>query len=316
MEDNNTVLRYPGGKSRAIDFLINYIPKFKEYREPFVGGASIFLAVKQKFGNDKKYIINDLYTEVYNFWKICQNNPSEIINKIITFKNLYKDQYNEGRLLFQYLSMNKYKFSDIERAASFFIINRSSFSGMSKGYSDDAFKNRFTESSIENLTRLVNSDMFKGVEIYNFDYQNIVEFLLTDEYNHEDVTVVCDPPYYSATSSKLYGKDNKFDNLHLRFDHMRFASVMKNCSYNWLITYDDSQFIRKLFDWANIIEFDLVYGMGGQKSIHNTNGKTKIGKELLLSNMDINSVKPKQIISKSNRKILLDHKQRTIDDAW
>lgn len=33
-------LRYPGGKSKAIKFIAPLIPKFKEYREPFLGGGS------------------------------------------------------------------------------------------------------------------------------------------------------------------------------------------------------------------------------------------------------------------------------------
>jgi site-specific DNA-adenine methylase len=39
-------LRYPGGKSRAIKFITQLIPEFKEYREPFVGGGSVFVYLK------------------------------------------------------------------------------------------------------------------------------------------------------------------------------------------------------------------------------------------------------------------------------
>ena len=35
-------LRYPGGKSRAIEKIIPLIPAFEEFREPFVGGGSVF----------------------------------------------------------------------------------------------------------------------------------------------------------------------------------------------------------------------------------------------------------------------------------
>ena len=41
-------LRYPGGKSKAIDFLMRYLPEdFSEYREPFMGGGSMFFYIKQ-----------------------------------------------------------------------------------------------------------------------------------------------------------------------------------------------------------------------------------------------------------------------------
>ena len=53
-------LRYPGGKSKAIDQIAEYIPdSFSEYREPFVGGGSVFIYLKQKFPHFK-FWINDL----------------------------------------------------------------------------------------------------------------------------------------------------------------------------------------------------------------------------------------------------------------
>ena len=63
-------LRYPGGKSKALKNIIPQIPSdIQEYREPFVGGGSVFLAVKQKFGDQvKRYWINDLNYNLYCFW--------------------------------------------------------------------------------------------------------------------------------------------------------------------------------------------------------------------------------------------------------
>ncbi len=43
-------LRYPGGKSKAIKQISEYLPqKFSELREPFVGGGSVFIYLKQKY---------------------------------------------------------------------------------------------------------------------------------------------------------------------------------------------------------------------------------------------------------------------------
>ena len=53
-------LRYSGGKSRVVKIIAPLIPEFDEYREPFVGGGSVFVYLKQKYPN-KKYWINDLY---------------------------------------------------------------------------------------------------------------------------------------------------------------------------------------------------------------------------------------------------------------
>ena len=83
-------LRYPGGKSRALKRILPLIPEFEEYREPMVGGGSVFFAVKQKWP-DKKYWINDKNKELYLFWKYCKESPDSISpEKVILFniKNL------------------------------------------------------------------------------------------------------------------------------------------------------------------------------------------------------------------------------------
>ncbi|MDD2344989.1 MAG: DNA adenine methylase [Bacteroidales bacterium] len=36
-------LRYPGGKSRAVSLISQILPEFDEFREPFLGGGSVFI---------------------------------------------------------------------------------------------------------------------------------------------------------------------------------------------------------------------------------------------------------------------------------
>lgn len=53
-------LRYPGGKSRSVCRISQIIPDFDEFREPFLGGGSVFIYAKQKFPK-KKFWVNDIY---------------------------------------------------------------------------------------------------------------------------------------------------------------------------------------------------------------------------------------------------------------
>ncbi|MBX0310482.1 MAG: DNA adenine methylase, partial [Sulfurihydrogenibium sp.] len=92
----------------------------------------------------------------------------------------------------------------------------------------------------------------------------------------EDVFIFLDPPYYSTIKSKLYGKNG---DLHLNFDHERFASNMKKCQHLWLITYDDCIEIRELFSFAYIYPWELQYGMNNYRQ-----GNAKKGKELFIAN--------------------------------
>lgn len=54
---------------------------------------------------------------------------------------------------------------------------------------------------------------------------------------------------------------------------------MKNCEHKWLITYDDSEYIRELFSFANIIPWNLMYGIRNV-----TETSDQMGKELFISN--------------------------------
>lgn len=258
-------LRYPGGKSRAIRKISSLIPEFEEFREPFVGGGSLFIYLKQKYPQ-KKFWINDLYQPLFKFWDMCQRGLDEVIAQV----SKWRHQFSEGKSLRKYLTDNYPKFNEIEKASAFFILNRITFSGTSEsgGYSEQAFRNRFTLSSIERLKEL--REILPGTKITNFDYQKVVEA------GGKDVFIFLDPPYYSTAKSALYGKNG---NLHKSFDHGHFAGVMHKCNHKWLITYDDSKFVREIFSFANIISWDLTYGMRNV-----TSNSNQIGKELFISN--------------------------------
>lgn len=42
-------LRYPGGKSRAVEKIAGLIPVFEEFREPLVSGGSVFFIKNKSF---------------------------------------------------------------------------------------------------------------------------------------------------------------------------------------------------------------------------------------------------------------------------
>lgn len=261
-------LRYPGGKSRAVATIAKLIPDFDEFREPFLGGGSVFIYAKQRFPN-KTFWVNDIYYELFKFWEMTQKAVDALINKIYE----WREKFPIGKELHRFLNENLNSFNDLERAAAFFIYNRITFSGtsLSGGYSEHAFTGRFTESSIQRLNKF--AEVLNGLKITNLDYEEVVNK------KGEKVFIFLDPPYYSATKSALYGKNG---NLHKSFDHERFAQTIHTCPHKWLITYDDSEYIRELFSFANITLWNLTYGM---RNITETSNQK--GKELFIANYDI-----------------------------
>jgi len=247
-------LRYPGGKSKALDKILPYVPwDIQEFREPFVGGGSVFLGLKaSRILFPIHYWINDLNYNLYCFWKIAKENNQKLVD---TIRNL-QVTHPEGRQLYDLLTSKNNKLSELELAARFFILNRITFSGTvdSGGYSQKAFEQRFTESSIERLIHV--APCLASVTITHGDYEQLIEP------DGNNVFIFLDPPYYQAKKSKLYGVKG---HLHTSFDHQRFANIMNNCNHKWLITYDDSPEIRDLFSFAQIIEWELQYGMNNYK---------------------------------------------------
>jgi DNA adenine methylase len=255
-------LRYPGGKSKALDLILPQVPTdISEFREAFVGGGSVFLAVRFKFGLlTPQYWINDLNYDLYCFWKWVRDDIARLSASVIQLR----EKYCIGRELYGFLKDEANIVSERDRAVRFFIMNRITFSGVmdSGGYSQQAFEKRFTDSSIERLKNV--AAHLSEVKITYGDYQAVISEA------GKDVFLFLDPPYWSATKSKLYGVKG---DLHTAFDHQRFADTMKTCPHRWLITYDDSPEIRRLFSFAQIVEWELQYGMNNYGRSYALKGK-------------------------------------------
>lgn len=260
-------LRYPGGKTRAIQQIKDFSPvEFDEYREPFIGGGSFFVFLRQE-QPDIKCWVNDLNPELFFFWKYAQIDSEKLAHEVLKIRKSNKD----GRVLFNTMvTVDVGKLTEFERAIRFFVLNRITFSGLVEagGYSQQAFDGRFTVSAIERVASL--GEILQGVRITNLDYRK----LLTN--GGKSVFTFLDPPYLKATKSRLYGKNGI---LHTDFSHDDFAKTMKACEHSWLITYDDSPEIRKNFNFAHIHEWELQYGMNNYKQ-----GKAEKGKELFIYN--------------------------------
>lgn len=261
-------LRFPGGKSRGLERIIPLIPPFREFREPMVGGGSVFFRLKQMYP-EREYWINDINYDLYCFWKIAQQQNSALVSEVLRIR----ETTQEGRKLF-YELLERYGTGDeLERAIRFFVLNRISFSGTvdSGGYSEQAFQGRFTLSSIANLRCA--EKILQGVRITNWDYEQVLKE------PGEEVFIFLDPPYYTATASRLYGRRGE---LHLQFDHERFARAVFACPHKWLITYDNCPEIRRRFQDYYIVEWQLQYGMTNYKK-----PSARPGKELFIANYDI-----------------------------
>ena len=259
MNTNNvSPLRYPGGKTRACKVIDDTIQKyftiesFDHLVSPFLGGGSFEFYFQNKY--KKPLIVNDKFTPLYNFWVQVKNDKTSLCDRLKAITNVTKEDFIKYRKNILELNGNM-----LEQAILYFIINRCSFSGatLSGGFSEEASKKRFTESSIERINKL-NLD---HTTIYNLDFE---EFL--NNHTTEQSFIFLDPPYYLENKkSNLYGNNG---DLHENFNHEKLYQVLTSKQQNWIITYNNCEYIKNLYKDYIIIDDDNInwsYGMNKSK---------------------------------------------------
>lgn len=295
------VISYPGAKWRFWKYLKQYIPTdIKHWREPFLGGGSMSLSIADDPDyNLETMIAGDLAPEIWAFWTGCRNHaddvmeiarkwfiekcPNQQILKGIPSESPdYAKQYEvvieEARKFWAWSQeVDCSTLSIPERAARIFLVNKVSFSGM--GDSGSLSKERFCEFNLESLMRIkMAQPLLQKMEIRNCSFEETMAN--TPE---KDGFIFLDPPYYRQESSGLYGRNG---DTHKGFPHQGFAEFTKAQKCKWLITYDDSIYVRKMFlgDGIYINPFKID---GGYLMAMRPSEDALDGEELLITNYDI-----------------------------
>ena len=267
-----TPLRYPGGKSRAVSKLFQFIPDlkdFREYREPFLGGGSVALEVTKRYPGIQIWV-NDLYEPLYNFWCILRDEPSKLCQILTGLKEGHPTP-DLARSLFaeMKLRVNDPATDDIHRAAAFYVVNKCSFSGLteSSSFSQQASVSNFSMNGIEKIPEY--GKLIKDWKITNLSY----EHLLNDD---KSVFVYLDPPY--DIKDNLYGSKGS---MHKGFDHDTFAVDCDCFVCPQLVSYNNSQLVKDRFDGWTVREFAHTYTM---RSVGSYTLDQAERKELVLTN--------------------------------
>ncbi len=278
MKALKTPLRYPGGKSRAVAKLFEFLPKdISEFREPFLGGGSMAIAITKQYPGIPVWV-NDLYEPLVNFWIQLRDHPDTLAGDLADLKKNYPNP-DSARCLFDEFKGNLLEGDDIDRAVAFYTVNKCSFSGLteSSSFSKQASNNNWTMRGIEKLPGY--GEIIKDWKITNVDYADLVEDCtghsenLTCEYS---TFIYADPPY--SIKDHLYGEKGK---LHKGFDHERFANVMDDTIGNVMISYNDNKEIRDRFWEWKAYDWDHTYTM---RSTGDYMKDQKARRELLLTN--------------------------------
>ena len=272
MKSLKTPLRYPGGKSRACTKMDPYFPdlrNYDEFREPFLGGGSVAIYITKKYPNIKVWV-NDLYEPLVNFWQQLQMFGYDLKSELVDLKTTNNTPDLARELFVQSKKrINNKDMSNFDRAVSFYVVNKCSFSGLteSSSFSEQASQNNFSLQGIQKLPGY--SELIANWHITNYSYDYLMD-------GNKGAFMYLDPPY--DIKDNLYGRKGS---MHKGFDHDKFAADCDTCPMDQLISYNSDQLVKDRFKNWKTGEFDLTYTM---RSVGEYMREQKERKELLLFN--------------------------------
>ena len=233
--------RYPGGKHYALGILAPFweIVEHTEYREPFIGGGSVF------FNKPKSELswINDLDSELVTTYEVMKS--PRLRRELISMVENEIASKERWREVFEFQPKSK-----IEIAYRYYYLNRTSFSGKlvspAWGYRPKRSvpPERWHERIIPSGKKL------KDTLITCKDF---AEVIMSPPKRKGEVLIFADPPYFGPVKKKHYRCGFDHD------DHVRLMESLRNCGHKFFLTYDDVLEIRELYSWANMYKTNFFY---------------------------------------------------------
>jgi len=233
-------LRYPGGKSRAVKRILKlFPPDLDTLASPFFGGGSVELACA---ANGVRVYGYDGFEPLVDFWQAALEQAPDLAKRVYQYHPLTRTKFYA--LQKQYFDLT----DRTERAAAFFTLNRSSYSGTTLSGGMSPGHPRFNESAIERLANF----RLDNLTVEHADFKQS----LSKHHNH---FLYLDPPY--ANGGKLYGKQG---DMHEDFDHEGLASILHSRG-EWVLSYNDCERVRDLYSDNAFITPEWTYGMNTSK---------------------------------------------------
>lgn len=248
-----TVLRYAGGKSRAIKKITPFVKPYDTIVSPFLGGGSLEVHWASE---GKKIIAGDVFDILVNFWNILLNSPDTLadeLQKIDPNADKYKEikeiliKTPEVQSMLDGWQTDFYKreeepISALKLAAYYYFNHNTSYGPGFLGWPSKIYMDKdkwsktigkVKEFSCSNLSVLHQSFEKTIVE-------NKKSFLYLD------------PPYYTEESegNKMLGGIYPMKNIpvhHRGFDHKLLRDLLLSHDGDFVLSYNNCETIRDFY---------------------------------------------------------------------
>ena len=227
------ILKYPGGKWKIADWIIEHFPKHKVYCEPFFGSGAVF------FKKEPSYIetINDIDGNIVNLFKVCREFPEKLAAQI-NLTPFSREEFIDCYDMNIENSVERARRTVVRYHQSFGTSNSSKKSWRNvQSYGGPrcaTMWNYLPGTVIEVCERL------KQAQIESIDAIELIK-----RYDSEDTLIYCDPPYLQTLRKRNMYSIEMSEQQHIEL----LKALMHSKSKIVLSGYDSELYNDFLKDW-------------------------------------------------------------------
>lgn len=283
-------LRYPGGKTKAIGLITQYLPDTlpKKIVSPFIGGASLEIAWANNLDVDE-VIGGDVFHPLVNFWQAILDDPNRLADELEGFqlgdhnyrkyKQILKDWYEDPK---------QNPLSDWQAAAHYYYNMQLSYGPMFLGWTSPSKPT--TDKDYARILERIREFSCPKLKVEHISFEDCLD-------RYPDHFVYADPPYLLGYDSEVFKAiyPNQGGECHKGFDHELFRDKMNTRSTDFIISYNNCGTIREWYaQWPqHYPEWQYSYQQGETRtkndqgvSVKGGKDSRKTGKEILIVKSD------------------------------
>lgn len=281
-----TVLRYAGGKSRAIKKITPFVEDYDVVVSPFLGGGSLEVYWAS---NGKKVVGADIFDVLINFWDNILHRKEEVVEELKRINPTKEDYDRVKESLMKTPQVQKmlaswktdfYKrepeeISPTKLAAYYYFNHNCSYGPGFLGWPSKVYlQEKSWKKQIQN--------------ILNFECPNLVannrrfESTILEAGNE---LLYLDPPYYLMKDgdNKMFKGIYPMRNIpvhHDSFDHEKLRDMLLDYEGDFVLSYNNCETIRRYYSDFDFYYPEWFYSMG--------QGETRIGKNRAVNEKEQN----------------------------
>jgi DNA adenine methylase len=247
------LVKWSGSKHAIVDELLALAPaRFDRYHEPFLGGGSLFFALRPKLS-----FLADKNAELINLYVVVRDEPEPLLEALAR-------HHNTREHFLQVRGIQPDTLPPVERAARTLFLNRTCFNGIyrvnSKGIFNVPYGNMPNQAFyVPDAIRRAHHHL-AGAEIFCDDFENCGEPARAGDF------VYLDPPYPRGLSGEMFDPVEYQAGGFGEEDHRRVAAFVRRLDQRgvqFMLSNSDCELTRELFAGFRIDTLSVQRCVGG-----------------------------------------------------